>query len=134
MSNEEKAYQIGELAKLVDLSARTIRYYEEVGLLNSIKRVEGGKRIYTNHDIRRLKFIKKLKLLGLSLAEMYELEVTYQKHKTNSKVLNKLIKLLDKHLGTINSRIKGLFALKKEISDYKDRMHDKLKDEKKEKK
>ena len=97
MSNEEKIYQIGELAKLVDLSARTIRYYEEVGLLNSIKRVEGGKRIYTNHDIRRLKFIKKLKLLGLSLAEMYELEVTYQKHKTNSKVLT-LPRFLYSHL------------------------------------
>ncbi|MBP1700508.1 MAG: MerR family regulatory protein, partial [Deltaproteobacteria bacterium] len=39
-----KYYQIGELANLLEMSPRTIRYYEEIGLLNSIKRIEGGKR------------------------------------------------------------------------------------------
>jgi DNA-binding transcriptional MerR regulator len=42
-----KYYQIGELAGIVDMSPRTIRYYEEIGLLNSVKRIEGGKRVYT---------------------------------------------------------------------------------------
>ncbi|MEA3348602.1 MAG: MerR family transcriptional regulator, partial [Pseudomonadota bacterium] len=59
-----KRYRIGEIGKLLDLSTRTIRYYEEIGLLNTVKRIEGGRRIYTEDDLRRLRFIKKLKLLG----------------------------------------------------------------------
>ncbi|HEY8368593.1 MAG TPA: MerR family transcriptional regulator, partial [Thermodesulfobacteriota bacterium] len=75
---------IGELARQVDLSTRTIRYYEEIGLLNSVRRLEGGKRIYTGDDVRRLRFIKKLKALGLTLAEMLELEQAYARHRTNA--------------------------------------------------
>jgi len=57
--------KIGELADMVGVSTRTIRYYEEIGLLNSVKRVDGGKRVYTDLDVQRLKFIKRLKHLGL---------------------------------------------------------------------
>ncbi|MGB4269490.1 MAG: MerR family transcriptional regulator, partial [Spirochaetota bacterium] len=82
---EEKVttYSIGELAKLLEMSTRTIRYYEELGLLNSVKRVENGRRIYTDDDVRRLKLIKRLKILGLTLSEMHELESIWQIHKTN---------------------------------------------------
>src|SRR3990172_6646017 len=55
-----KYYQIGEIATIVDMSPRTIRYYEEIGLLNSVKRIEGGKRVYTDKDLQRLKFITRL--------------------------------------------------------------------------
>ncbi|HOG13203.1 MAG TPA: MerR family transcriptional regulator, partial [Smithellaceae bacterium] len=65
---------IGELSRKLEMSQRTIRYYEEIGLLNSIKRVEGGRRIYTEKDLRRLKLIKRLKIMGMTLSEMQELE------------------------------------------------------------
>ena len=78
-----KVFQIGELADLVEMSPRTIRYYEEIGLLNSVKRMEGGKRVYTDKDLQRLKFIKRLKHLGLTLSEMHELEDIYKIHRTN---------------------------------------------------
>jgi DNA-binding transcriptional MerR regulator len=103
-----KKYQIGEVSKILNLSIRTIRYYEEIGLLNSIKRVEHGKRVYSDEEIRRLKFIKKLKLLGLSLSEMVELEHIYRIHKTNTKVLPKLITLLNKHADKVDDRINQL--------------------------
>ena len=57
--------RIGELAQRVGLTERTIRYYEEVGLLDSVKRSDGGTRVYTDDDVRRLRFIQKLKGLGL---------------------------------------------------------------------
>ena len=60
----EKERSIGELAEKLEMSQRTIRYYEEIGLLNSIKRVEGGRRVYTDVDLRRLKLIKRLKIMG----------------------------------------------------------------------
>jgi len=119
-------YQIGALANLVGMSPRTIRYYEEIGLLNSIKRIEGGKRVYTDRDIQRLKFIKRLKHLGLTLSEMHELEDIYQIHRTNRKVLPRLLELLDNHVGKINERIQNLDRLREDISNYRKKIRRKL--------
>lgn len=129
MVGRAKKYQIGEVSKILNLSIRTIRYYEEIGLLNSIKRVEHGKRVYSDEEIRRLKFIKKLKLLGLSLSEMVELEHIYRIHKTNTKVLPKLITLLNKHADKVDDRINQLETLKKEILEYSKKMESKLSEE-----
>lgn len=124
--DESRHYQIGELATRVGLTTRTIRYYEEIGLLNSIRRIEGGKRIYTDKDYQRLKFIKRLKHLGLTLAEMQELEDIYQIHRTNRRVLPRLLELLGHHATRIDERIQNLSKLKKEIDDYQERIKEKL--------
>lgn len=121
-----KYYHIGELANLMDLSPRTIRYYEEIGLLNSIKRIEGGKRVYTDKDFQRLKFIQRLKHLGLTLSEMNELEDIYQIHRTNRKVLPRLLELLDNHAGKIDERIHNLNRLKEDILNYQEKIRQKL--------
>jgi DNA-binding transcriptional MerR regulator len=113
-------YRIGEVAAQVGLTERTIRYYEERGLLESVKRLDGGQRVYTDDDVRRLKFILKLKVLGLSLAEMQELETLYGRHRTNAKVLPRLIELLDAHLQTTKERIGELTALRDEIRSYRE--------------
>jgi DNA-binding transcriptional MerR regulator len=123
---ESTRYQIGELARQVGLTTRTIRYYEEIGLLNSVKRVEGGKRIYTDKDYQRLKFIKRLKDLGLTLAEMQELEDIYQIHRTNRGILPRLLELLQHHANRIDERIQNLNKLKTEIMTYQERIQEKL--------
>jgi DNA-binding transcriptional MerR regulator len=125
-SDKLKYYQIGELANLVEMSPRTIRYYEEIGLLNSVKRIERGKRVYTDKDIQRLKFITRLKHLGLTLSEMNELEDIYQIHRTNKKVLPRLLELLDNHALKIDERINHLTKLKTDISEYKNKICQKL--------
>lgn len=119
-------FKIGELASLVEMSPRTIRYYEEIGLLNSVKRVEGGKRIYTEKDLQRLKFIKRLKHLGLTLSEMAELEGIYQVHRTNRKVLSRLLELMDSHVAKIDERIQNLTRLKSDILSYREKILGKL--------
>jgi DNA-binding transcriptional MerR regulator len=121
-----KYYQIGGLANLLGLSPRTIRYYEEIGLLNSVKRIEGGKRIYTDKDFQRLRFITRLKHLGLTLSEMLELEDIYQIHRTNRKVLPRLLELLDTHVVKIDERIISLNKLRADISNYQDKIRQKL--------
>ena len=127
MENKElKRYKIGELAGLAEMSPRTIRYYEEIGLLNSVKRIEGGKRVYTDKDYQRLKFIMRLKYLGLPLSEMHELEDIYQIHRTNKKVLTRLLELLDNHGGKIDERINHLIKLKAEILNYQEKIRQKL--------
>ncbi|GAA3709590.1 MerR family transcriptional regulator [Zhihengliuella alba] len=61
--------QIGELAEAVGLSLRTIRHYDDVGLLPA-SRTEGGYRVYTDEDLRRMLVIRTLKPLGFSLEEL----------------------------------------------------------------
>jgi DNA-binding transcriptional MerR regulator len=121
-------YSIGYLAKSAGLTTRTIRYYEERGLLDAVKRVGGGRRIYTDDDLRRLKFIRRLKLLGLTLAEMEELAEIYWIDRTNKKVLPKLMELLDHHCEETENRIKSLTKLKGEIREYRQRIKKKLTD------
>jgi DNA-binding transcriptional MerR regulator len=106
------SYRIGELAAKLGMTERTIRYYEELGLLDSVKRLDGGTRVYTDDDVRRLKFVRKLKVLGLSLQEMHELEGMYKTERSNRTVLPRLIELLDAHLSTVDGRISELHALR----------------------
>ncbi|HLN90260.1 MAG TPA: MerR family transcriptional regulator [Patescibacteria group bacterium] len=122
----EETYAIGEISRLVDLSQRTIRYYEEIGLLHSVRRIENGKRVYTDHDVRRLKFINRLKVLGLSLAEMVELEKIYRKQRNNREILPKLLDILDERAAQIDERVAQLVALKNEIREYQQRLRNKV--------
>jgi len=122
----EGTYAIGEISRMVDLSQRTIRYYEEIGLLHSVRRIENGKRVYTDNDVRRLKFINRLKVLGLSLAEMVELEKIYRKQRNNREILPKLLQILDERAVQIDERVAQLVALKKEIREYQQRLRTKV--------
>jgi DNA-binding transcriptional MerR regulator len=119
-------YRIGEIAAKVGLTERTIRYYEELGLLESVKRLDGGVRVYTDEDVRRLKYIGKLKMLGLTLQEMLELERMYQRQRSNKNVLPRLIELLDAHLVTLGDRMGELGALRDEIRSYREHVTQRL--------
>ncbi|MFW6204399.1 MAG: MerR family transcriptional regulator [Actinomycetota bacterium] len=65
--------QIGEVAERTGLSLRTIRYYEEVGLVRPSARTKGGFRLYTEPDVARLNLVKRMKPLGFSLDETRDL-------------------------------------------------------------
>ncbi len=64
---------IGELAERTGLSLRTIRHYDDVGLLPAQARTGGGFRVYSEEDFERLMVIKQMKPLGFSLEEMGEI-------------------------------------------------------------
>jgi DNA-binding transcriptional MerR regulator len=123
---KEQLTSIGEIAKELDMSQRTIRYYEEIGLLNSIKRVEAGRRVYTDMDLRRLKLIKRLKIMGMTLSEMQELEAMWTIEKSTDKVLKRLSELLENHLKRLDDRITDLDILKNEIIEYQRRIKSKI--------
>ena len=65
--------QIGEAAKRIGLSIRTIRHYEDAGLVVPSARSEGGFRLYTDPDLDRLRVVKRMKPLGFTLEEMRDL-------------------------------------------------------------
>lgn len=66
-------HQIGEVAERVGLSLRTVRYYEEQGLLVPATRTDGGFRLYGDEQIERLALIKQMKPLGFRVQEMRQL-------------------------------------------------------------
>lgn len=64
---------IGEFAERTGLSSRTLRHYEDIGLIPRTGRTEGGFRLYTEEDLRRMLTIRRMKALGYSTTEMGEL-------------------------------------------------------------
>ncbi|MEF2529187.1 MULTISPECIES: MerR family transcriptional regulator [Streptomyces] len=65
--------QIGEVATRTELSLRTIRHYEETGLVTPSARSQGGFRLYTEGDVARLMVIRRMKPLGFTLDQMRDL-------------------------------------------------------------
>ncbi|MBI5285464.1 MAG: MerR family transcriptional regulator [Chloroflexi bacterium] len=73
-SQAEAYLQIGEVAERTGVTQRTLRFYEEKGLLHPPSRLEGGFRLYSEDDVRRVEQIKRLQtLLGFSLADIKEM-------------------------------------------------------------
>jgi len=91
---------IGELAERTGLSLRTIRHYDEVGLLPATARTDGGFRIYSEDDFERLMVIKQMKPLGFSLEEMAEiLDILSRPAGANEEAQARLAVLLEKAVG-----------------------------------
>lgn len=123
---EEIITPIGELASTLDLTTRTLRYWEEVGIIESVERADGAARGYTPYYVRRIKFIMKLKHLGLTIKEMQALYSAYGEAKQTDRMLPALIKTLDEHIDKIDARIHNLTALRKEIDAYRHKMSEKM--------
>lgn len=75
MSDSQEAYlQIGEVAERTGVTQRTLRFYEEKGLLRPPTRMDGGFRLYSENDVSRVEHIRQLQnLLGVTLAEIKEM-------------------------------------------------------------
>jgi len=80
---EHKIYQIGEVAEITGLTHRTLRYYEELGLLGERDHAPGKHRLYTEDDLERISRIKRFKeLLGHQLCEIKEIVDLDQERKS----------------------------------------------------
>jgi DNA-binding transcriptional MerR regulator len=108
---------IGELARELHLNPKTVRYYEEVGLLPNPQRSESGYRLYSGHEVERLRLIRRAKLLGLSLVEIKEL-VEYAIDGRCSALEHRLLSLVETKLGEIDQKIRDLSIFQKELTKY----------------
>jgi DNA-binding transcriptional MerR regulator len=122
--NREDQQQIGELARSLGVTARTLRLYEQLGLIDPPQRTDGGIRFYTADDIRRIKFVLKVKELGLSLKQMQELAEIYRQTKMPDRIMPRLIEILDGHTDAIHRKIEQLSSLARDISEYRKRIVD----------
>ena len=117
---------IGAACAEVGLSARTVRYYEELGLLPGVRRRIGGRRVYGPDELERLRFINRLKALGLSLSEIKELNAVYAIAGSTRALLERLDDLLGTQQIDLDRRIDELRMLRDEMSKYRDHVVDRI--------
>ena len=122
----EALLSIAQVREQASVSARTLRYYEELGLLPGVRRRAGGRRVYGRDELERLRFIQRLKALGLTLAEIKELNAVYAIGGSTLALLEHLDDLLGRHLGELDSRIRELMALRDEIGKYRDHVRSRV--------
>jgi DNA-binding transcriptional MerR regulator len=109
-------YSITDLAREFELTARTIRYYEELGLLKP-QRSANGNRLYSKKQHAQLKLIMRGKRFGFSLEEIKEMVLLFDKDRTGERQLERTIEFGSQKLEEVNQRIKELVEIKEEIEE-----------------
>ena len=110
-----RIYSIAELAREFAITARTIRFYEDEGLIKP--RRQGLTRLYSAHDRTRLSWILRGKRLGFSLAEIRELLDLYQVDRTGVQQLRELLRRSRQHIADLERRRRDLDA---HIGEFRD--------------
>ncbi|MCP9800107.1 heavy metal-responsive transcriptional regulator [Synechococcus sp. RedBA-s] len=109
---EAVGMKIGALAGRSGLPVKTLRYYEDLGLLPAIGRSEGGYRLFAEESLRRLEFIRRLKTLGLSLEEI---QGCLAVHDAGVLPCDDIAIQLGRQIERIDGQIKELRQLRKEL-------------------
>ncbi|MDC0053019.1 MerR family transcriptional regulator [Porticoccaceae bacterium nBUS_09] len=108
-------YSISDLCKEFDITTRTIRHYEDLGLLSPSRR--GQSRVYTPSDRTRLRLILRGKRLGLSLEDSRQIIDMYEPGKTNIDQLNTLIDAIRVQRTKLNQQLDDISKLLKDLND-----------------
>ncbi|HTY21871.1 MAG TPA: MerR family DNA-binding transcriptional regulator [Desulfomonilaceae bacterium] len=130
-SPKNKTYHISELAREFDISPRSIRFYEEKGLI-APQRTSGNQRIYTRHDRARLKLILRGKRFGYSLDEIAEMIGMTTGEMEEVQQIEKSLAYGEKKLKEIRQRIEELELLEHDILSVKEKLLNRLAQLKKE--
>ena len=126
IQDSEEIIPIGDLAISLGLTTRTIRYWEEVGIIESVQRNDGATRGFTPYYVRRLKFIMKLKELGLTIKEMQDLYAAYGEAKQTERMVPRLVEILDEHIDTLDEKMTKLASLRSDIISYRSKLRSKF--------
>lgn len=112
-----RGMKIGLLAGRSGLPVKTLRYYEDLGLLPAIGRSPGGYRLFGEESLRRLAFIRRLKTLGLSLEEI---QGCLAVHDAGELPCGDIRNQLDRQIERIDGQIRDLRQLRKELQGLLD--------------
>ncbi len=105
--------RIGELAARFGLNPKTIRYYEEIGLLPKAGRSDSGYRRYDSRDVERLGFIRRAKTLGLELSEIRDILAVQQE---GAPPCDQVLSLIDTKISAIDRRMAELATFRAELA------------------
>jgi DNA-binding transcriptional MerR regulator len=142
LSASKQSLRIGDVAKLAGTTPRTIRYYEEIGLLpQAPERPSGGHRLYSPAEVERLREVMRLKeLLGVTLEELKDLLTAEEARaavraelkredvhpKRRRELLEEALGHIDRQLELVEHRTRELAKLRQELHDTRRRVRRKL--------
>ncbi|MEO1645456.1 MAG: MerR family transcriptional regulator [Chloroflexota bacterium] len=101
----KQTYQSQEIADITGLPISTLRYYERIGLLDPVERAENGHRLYSDRDILRVEFLKRVRATGMSIKEMQHYVNLYREGEST---LIERKRILSAHRATILAQIDEL--------------------------
>jgi DNA-binding transcriptional MerR regulator len=119
----EAVFKIGEVARLVGMPAKTLRYYEEIGLISPAGRTDSGYRLYGWRELEQIEFVRRAKLMGLSLDEIRGLVETAEDGIPN-KVFQRLDDVLERSLEETERKIEELRAFRESLLQYRERAYE----------
>ena len=125
-TNKEPTYSISELAKEFDITTRSIRFYEDQGLLSPER--NGQTRIYSKRDKVRLKLILRGKRLGFTLAETGRLFELYDADKSSEKQLHTMLQLIEEKKADLSQQMDDIIVVLMELGTAERRCLDTLKE------
>jgi MerR family copper efflux transcriptional regulator len=111
---------IGNVARQSGIAAKTIRYYESIGLIDSAERTESGYRVYGPRDVETLRFIQRARGLGFSVADVGNLLALWRdKQRASAQVKA----LAERHVEEIDRKLAELQAMRGTLVDLIERCH-----------
>ncbi|MGC2373940.1 MAG: MerR family transcriptional regulator [Solirubrobacteraceae bacterium] len=144
MSTPDTSLRIGDVAKLAGTTPRTIRYYEEIGLLpDAPERPSGGHRLYTHEEVERVREVMRLKeLLGVTLDELKDLLTAEEARaavraelrrddvdpQRRRELLREALGHIDRQLELVEHRARELAKLRAELCETRKRVRRKLRE------
>ncbi|MFN8578890.1 MAG: heavy metal-responsive transcriptional regulator [Candidatus Sericytochromatia bacterium] len=109
---------IKELAQKLDITTKTIRFYEDEGVIPKAKRADNNYRYYTEDDYKRLKFIKKARALGMSIEEIKKI---FEIREKGNMPCCTVVSMLERHLIETEKKIQELTEFKNNLSNTIDK-------------
>ncbi len=110
--------RIGELTERAEVTPRTVRYYESIGLIPPGQREGTGQHYYTSETVARLRKIEQLKQLGLSLDEIRDVIDLYFSDRSGVRPKQKVLAMLRAHLAEVDEKVGALQQLRAELQTH----------------
>lgn len=119
---EKTFWTISDLSTEFAVTPRTLRYYEEFGLLAPHRVGENGQRLYSKRDKARLKLVLRGRRFGFSLKDLKELLDLYDTDPTRKEQIRRTLEIGEKRVAEIDEMIRELQIHRQELLDYRDRL------------
>jgi MerR family copper efflux transcriptional regulator len=108
----ESLFNIGEAARQSGVSAKMVRHYESLGLLPTVNRTEAGSRQYGEREVHTLRFIRRARDLGFSMAEIAQLVKLWQNKRRNSADVRRIA---SKHVDDLTRKLAEMEAMRRTL-------------------
>lgn len=111
---------IGQASDATGVSAKMIRYYEEIGLIRPPTRTQAGYRIYGENDLHMLRFVRRARDLGFAVAEIADLVALWQ---DRSRASGEVKRIAMDHIAALEAKAAALRAMSATLRDLAERCH-----------